>query len=252
MLRYDTRRAFLLRWVYLGGLCIVILAYISRLDLICEVWEKGELLEHDWTLNFITETLCGESLLFVLPVLSTLPFSSSFIDEWKAGITHLAISRIEKHIYLRSKAIVTALSGGFILSAGILFLLIISMIVFLPVEQQQAADTVIGNKPLQSYIELFARYFVCGALWAEVGLFFSTLFNHRFLAWLSPFMIYYLLIIFHERYFEWCFVLYPKEWLIPEREWFFNNWSICLWLLVLTAFAGWGFVKIGGRRLVSG
>jgi len=250
MLRYDTRRAFSFRWLYLGSFCIVILACISRLDVIREVWETVELLEPGWTMSFVIETLCGEILLFILPVLSTLPFSSSFIDEWKAGMTRQAVSRIEKRTYLRSKAIVTALSGGFILSVGSLCLLIVSMVVFLPIEQS-VTDTVMDNKPVQSYIALFARYFVCGALWAETGLFFSTLFNHRFLAWLSPFMIYYLLIIFHERYFEWCFVLYPKEWLIPERQWGFDNWSICLWLLALTALAGWGFIKVGERRLAS-
>lgn len=99
------------------------------------------------------------------------------------------------------------------------------------------------------YMKLLSRYFCVGALWAELGLLISTCLNHRLMAWLSPFIVYYLLIILCERYFPKCYVMYPGEWIAPTMQWPLEQWSICLWLLFLTAILGYVFYRTGERAL---
>lgn len=249
MLYYDTKRAFLLRYINIGVFCFLIMTFILRMDVIIKVFEEKKQLEHGWALTFVLETLMNESLLFFLPILSSLPYSTSFIDESKAGSTRLAISRVKKSAYLHSKALTCALSGSYILAAGVLSVLVVSLIIFAPMEQPIAEN--IENSQNLLFIKMLLTYSISGALWAEVGLFFSTLLKHRLMAWLSPFMLYYLLIIFQERYFEWCYILYPKEWINPKNLWPMDNFSVSLWLLTLVLFVGYAFIKVGERRLKS-
>ena len=79
---------------------------------------------------------------------------------------------------------------------------------------------------LGKYGQMLCQFFAFGALEAEIGMWISTLVNHRYMAWLAPFMSEYLLIILCERYFPECRVFYPPDWLVVQADWPLHGWSV--------------------------
>lgn len=250
MLLYDAKRAFSVKWIYIGVLLTVAITVFIRLDSIMEVVRNGEFLESGWTQEFLLDTLSDEAMLFFLPVLCSIPYSSSFTDELKSGITKFTFCRIKRMVYLRSKVVATALSGGCVLTVGALVVIMMANIIFLPLESMSVTEAEAVQEVANPYMRLLFRYFCFGVLGSVTGLWISTRVNNRFLAWTAPFMVEYLLIIFYERYFTWCIVLYPKEWLQPSENWPLDGLSAPLWMLCLSLFAAWAFIHSAERRLL--
>lgn len=248
MLLYDRKRAFLARWVYLGAFITIIFVVLTRIETVTEVVHKREALPQGWIMRFVEESLTGDVMLFYLPVLCTLPYASSFVDELKSGITRFSLTRVSRKKYLCSKVWAASLSGGCILVMGALAVMAAFTVFFLPLEEKKYTSVLVG-KLIGNYMQLALRYFCLGALDSTAGLLISTLVNNRYMSFMAPFMAEYLLIIFHERYFSWCRVLYPKEWLNPSGNWPGDSWGVLLWLLCITIFLAWEFVKAGKRRL---
>jgi len=94
-----------------------------------------------------------------------------------------------------------------------------------------------------------AILFLSGAFWSLVGFTFSSLTMSKYMAYASPFISYYILIILHERYFEKLYVLYPKEWLFPSDAWVLGNLGVILLLAELMAVVSLAFVITAKRRL---
>ena len=69
------------------------------------------------------------------------------------------------------------------------------------------------------------------------------------MAYASPFVVYYVLIILHERYFADFFVLYPKEWLAMSEPWVLQNLGVWIQLLMLCVFISLLFGMTAKRRL---
>lgn len=248
MLIYDARRAFDFRYLYACSIVMVLLAGITSLDSVVQIMDQTDMLETGWALQFTIKILEQESMQFLVPILCTFPFASSFIDEWNSGMIRHVVSRIGKKQYLSSKAVTTACAGGTVLFAGGFLVFVVAQIIFARMERT-LTDMKFYQEGLLELLCLLCRYFSAGAFWAEVSLAISACLNHRFMAGLSPFVIYFLLVIFYERYFSWCSVLYPREWIMPEQEWPLKQWSICLWLLFLAAVVGYIFCRIGERKL---
>ena len=69
------------------------------------------------------------------------------------------------------------------------------------------------------------------------------------MAYASPFVLYYVLIILYERYFDTLYVLYPKEWTNPSAFWMWGNAGVVLLLLELSIISGLLFFHAAKRRL---
>lgn len=138
----------------------------------------------------------------IFPLLCTVPYATGFVDEYKSGIYKFVLVRKERKKYIISKAITNAIAGGSILVAGTVAFILCTWIVFLPMEKG-FSWRIIQNF-LGKYGQMLCQFFAFGALKAEIGMWISTLVNHRYMAWLAPFMSEYLLIILCERYFPEC------------------------------------------------
>ena len=248
MLQYDVRRAFVFRYIYICPLVIAIIAWMTGLDSMLDILNQTSVLEAGWSIRFTMKVFEQINIQFILPVCAALPFSVQFVEEWKSGMIKNAVTRTNKRDYLLSKIVTTACSGGLVLSFSVLFLLGIVAVLF-GGQEAQFDEFEIFRELLIPYIQLLCRYFCVGALWAELGLLISACLNHRLMAWLSPFIVYYLLIILCERYFPQCYVMYPREWITPTMQWPLEQWGVCLWLLFLTATVGYGFYRVGERAL---
>ena len=110
-------------------------------------------------------------------------------------------------------------------------------------------------KDVESYIDITSTIitqllllFLNGGLWAVLGMTMSTIMESKYIAYASPFIVYYLLVILYERYFPNAWLLYPKNWLDPEI-WPYGVGSAALFLLELTFLCGLVFYIRGKRRL---
>ncbi|MCM1179337.1 MAG: hypothetical protein NC347_03710 [Clostridium sp.] len=248
MLKFDRQRAFSVYTIWVYPLILVSILFVTGFDSIVAIAKQTEPLQSGWTLEFVIKTLQQEGVQFALPVFAVLPFSSAFVDEWKSGMIKNIAGRIEKQEYLCSKATAVACAGGVTLALGALFFFGLSFFLFGRLEMGILEQETVKEN-LVCCIQLLFRYFLNGSLWAEVGLLVSSKLDSRLMAWLSPFMIYYLLIIFYERYFSWVHILYPREWIAAKQQWPLEQWSLCLWLLLLVYVTGCIFYRIGERIL---
>ena len=127
---------------------------------------------------------------------------------------------------------------------GILLAWGTSALLFLPMEKVAEASSEASAILLKTCELLFLN----GGLWAVMGMTMSTIMESKYIAYASPFIVYYLLVILYERYFPNAWLLYPKNWLDPEI-WPYGVRSAAAFLLELTVLAGIVFYIRGKRRL---
>jgi hypothetical protein len=68
-------------------------------------------------------------------------------------------------------------------------------------------------------------------LWAVLSATLAVWTNNQYIAYGGSFVICYLLVILHDRYFQEFYYIYPYEWMCPENVWVFENNGIVLLLL---------------------
>ena len=107
---------------------------------------------------------------------------------------------------------------------------ILSTLLFLP-KEAALPEGMMPNDSFRWIMERALLMFCSGAFWASVGLTFATLTNSKYMAYASPFTIYYFLIILYERYFDTLYVLYPKAWLNPSDSWMWGSTGVVLMLI---------------------
>lgn len=202
--------------------------------------------------GFHAQTLLGalssDIMLLCVPILAALPFTSAFLDDYKSGYLKEFLPRSGKSRYIKGKVAATALSGGLCLFIGIFVAYIIFNLVFTPMElvpeegimQQPMFPQVLGSACI---------FFLCGSLWALVGALFASVTLSRYMAYASPFIIYYVLVILSERYLKNIYVLNPKEWLRASESWPGGGWGDALMLTVLIAAVSLGLAVSITRRL---
>ena len=154
--------------------------------------------------------------MMVIPILCTLPFATSFVDELNSRFIRGYLPRAGRKRYLISKSAATALSGGISVFGGLIILLLIYTILFPPSGVEQAGAM------LDEYGFTYAIYFKCallvllgGCLWSLVGGIWAAATRNPYMAYACPFIIYYVLSSFQQRYFKAYYILNPQEWIMP-------------------------------------
>ena len=82
-----------------------------------------------------------------------------------------------------------------------------------------------------------------------LGMTFAALTDSKYMAYASPFVLFYLLIILYERYFDKLFVLYPREWLNPSPRWVFGKIGVAVLLTEFSVLMALAFAYAAKRRL---
>lgn len=231
----------------LGTVGIVIL---SSLDGITTAFRSKNLQEYGLHAELLLNALSSETMILALPILCSLPYTTSFVDDIKSGFIKEYLPRTTIRHYLANKICVCGLSGGLSLSLGILIAYSILVLLFTPIEAEP-----IRNADAPVYIALIMckviLFFGSGSFWAIVGMLFATLTKSKYMAYASPFVTYYILIILYERYIDSLYILYPKEWILPSDVWVFDSWGVVILILELTAIVSLFFCIAAKRRLQS-
>lgn len=214
-------------WLSSIGMTVAIL--VASLQKILNFSQGAVTRQYGFHATLIMDALKSDTVTLILPLLCTLPFATSYVDDVRSGFLKLYLHRSGVRPYVKGKLTACGLSGGLSLLLGILAAYGLALLVFLPMEPSPnpTKDTTPYFAQLLAQAALF---FVSGAFWALIGFLFAALTMSKYMAYASPFIVYYLLIILHERYFENLYVLYPKEWIFPQKPWFMGNFGVVLLL----------------------
>ena len=236
------------RGFLIGFLAVACLLFLSSIEGILSAFRSETLLSNGYHAEFVMSALSSDAMTLALPIVAALPYTASFVDDVKSGFVKAYLPRTTTNGYIFGKLSACVLSGGVVLALGILAAYGISALLFTPMEAVPAE----GAEAPAYFAELMGKvllFFCSGAFWSLVGLLFATLTGSKYMAYASPFVIYYVLIILYERYFDTLYVLYPKEWLMPSNRWYFGNLSVAVWVGELIVIASLCFYPAAKRRL---
>ena len=246
----DIRRALSGRGFIVGLMGMALVITLSSLSSIIEAVRSTEPLQNGYHAQLILSALSTDWVTMAISILCTLPFTAAFVDDIKSGYIKQYLHRSGANRYIRGKLIACGLSGGLVLLFGILLAYALSALVFTPMElaltKEEIAQPYFAKMILVSF-----TLFLSGAFWSLVGFTFAALTMSKYMAYASPFILYYVLIILHERYFETLYVFYPKEWLFPSDAWVMGSFGVILLLAELTAIVSLAFTHVAKRRLAN-
>ena len=180
--------------------------------------------------NIIFQALQSDIVLMVVPIICAIPYTAAFLDEYKSGFIKPYLMKTHMENYIKGKVLAAGLSCGLVLTFGISIAYFLAYLVYSPMEI--AAPEMVS--PILQLIQKAMVFFLCGALWASVGAMLANVSMSKYMAYASPFVIYYVLVILAERYFRSVYVINPKEWLSQYNNWPGGDWGVMLLVLLLT------------------
>ncbi len=233
-----------------GRLCMVILAVVAMIGFslakdLLKLFQNPYLLPAGFHNDLLVQAITSDTFAPALPLLASLPFSGCYVDDIKSKFARFFLLRTSYGRYLASRFLVCFLMGGLVIGAGCCLAWGGIALLMMPMEQAGEGNPAMITLAIQTV--LLAS--LCGGFWAVVGMTMSTLMESKYIAYASPFVIYYLLIILCERYFTDAVLFYPMQWLNPSEGWPFGPWGVAVLLLELTALAALVFFFRGKRRL---
>jgi hypothetical protein len=247
-IKSDISRALTSRSFIIAVIGTVLVLILSSLESIISIAQADGMLSYGYHAQLIFDALSSDAMTLALPILSALPFTAAFVDDIKNGYIKLYLHRSSVRTYIQGKLMACALSGGLALMLGILIAYGLSTLIFTPMEltlaKGETAQPYFAQLLLKSAILFFS-----GAFWSLVGFTFAAATQSKYMAYASPFILYYVLIILNERYFENLYVLYPKEWLFPSDKWVLGGFGVIILLAILSAIMSLCFAIIAKRRL---
>ena len=245
----DIKRALTSRGFWIGIAGFVLVIVLSSLETVINLVRNNMPLENGYHAQFVMSALVSDWVTLTIPIVCALPFTTAFVDDIKSGFIKQYLHRAGVSGYIRGKLVACCLSGGLVLFIGIFIVYGLSALVLTPMELTLRAGRT-APPYLAQMIMTATILFFSGAFWSLFGFTFASLTMSRYMAYASPFILYYLLIILHERYFTSLYVLYPKEWLFPSEAWLLGGFGVLLLLFELIAIACLAFTISAKRRLV--
>jgi len=246
----SLRQAFGSHGFKVGIIGTIFCIFFSSVSDILSAFRAEKLIDNGFHAGLIATAVSSDAFTLVLPILCVLPYTTSFVDDVKSGFIKEYLPHTTVREYLTSKIVACMFSGGAVLAIGVAFAYAMSALTFTPMEAALKS----GEVPVNYLAEIVGKVAICmfsGAFWSVLGMTFAALTDSRFMAYAAPFVVYYVLIILHERYFPNFFVLYPKEWLNPQRKWMFGDWGVVLLVMELLILASILFYLVGRKRLES-
>ena len=200
-------KIFLIAVLGMAGVVI-----ISAFNDIIYAARAEELLPAGSCAEMMIRAMSGNAVLLALPLIAALPYTTSFTDDIKSGFVKFYLIRTTKAGYIASKCTAAAIAGGTVVAFGIMIAFCAAAFIFLPNEATNTA----AAETFKTAAEKIFLFFLSGAFWSCTGMTFACITNSRYMAYASPFVIYYMLVILCERYFSNIFIIYPKAWTSPE------------------------------------
>ncbi len=154
------------------------------------------------------------------PVAAALPYAKEWLVEYQSGYIRAYLPRSGRGWYILGKFLACGISGGLALA--------LACWIFMQLHK---------DGPEISLSLVFAS----GMLWAVTAATLAAWTNSRYIAYGGGFVLYYMLVILCERYFESLYCLYPYEWLAPKHTWLFGEAGVLIMLsgIILVLFGAY-------------
>ena len=218
----------------LGVSAILAVICASSFNALLQMLRESTLQPSGYHMTFLLKALTSDTVSPFVAIVSILPFSGNYVDEVKSKFARFSMLRTGYSTHLLSRIVACFLLGGAVILAGVLTAYFASVLIFLPMEK--TGDNEVSQLP--ELIEQCVLLFLNGGFWAVLGMTMSTVMESKYIAYASPFVVYYLLVMLCERYFPKAYLIYPREWLNPSEKWPMGTWGVALYLLELTALLG--------------
>ena len=214
---------------FLAGVLVMAAAVgFAGFDAIHRAFQSEYLMPAGYHTEMIHSALRSDTAIPFIPMAAVLPFAGSFVDDVKSKFARLFCIRSGWTGYLGSRLVVCFLSGALAVVCGAILAWGSAALMLLPRSEAGEVERGILTETLWLYA-------LSGGFWAVVGLSLSTLMESKYIAYASPFVLYYLLVILHERYTPAFYVLDPAEWISPQARWPFGAIGPTAVVLELTA-----------------
>lgn len=227
---------------FLAGVLVMAAAVgFAGFDAIHRAFQSEYLMPAGYHTEMIRSALRSDTAIPFIPMAAVLPFAGSFVDDVKSKFARLFCIRSGWMGYLGSRLVVCFLSGALAVVCGAILAWGSAALMLLPRSEAGEVERGILTETLWLYA-------LSGGFWAVVGLSLSTLMESKYIAYASPFVLYYLLVILHERYTPALYVLDPAEWIAQQDRWPFGAIGPAAVVLELTAvFAVIFIIRAEGR-----
>ena len=245
-IRVDLKRAILNKMFLFSIIGITLCIVIPSVVMLIEQRAAGDLLSGAHLSTFL-EVLSSDIVTFVVPIFAALSYTTSYLDDMRSGYIKFYLSRGKTGQYIRAKLTACGVSGGLPLALGVLLSYGILSIVFGPMELPPKEGMVVQSAAYSVFRHM-VLFFFSGAFWALIGFVLASLTQNKYVAYASPFILYYLLIIVYERYLK-IYCLYPKEWLTPSSYWVLGDLGVILLLTELISLVCVVFIFYARRKL---
>ena len=144
-----------------------------------------------------------------VPITASFPYATTWLLEYENGFIKSYLPRSSRLGYINGKFFSCTISGGLVE--------MLSCWVFVLIKGESAQ------------INLFL-ILISGMFWAAVAAVLAAWSENRYIAYGGGFVIYYLLVILYDRYFEDVYCLYPYEWFQPTHIWVLGDNGIVIML----------------------
>ena len=162
----------------------------------------------------------SQSELFLIAVSMTAAFSYASVfyeGESKNRFVLMSLSRTSYKAYIGTKVFVTAVSGGCcVICAFCLQTIFCIFAVFSTGEFFGEFMGYLGQHMLLSLVQWAGLTALSGAFWAVTGGISAVVMKSRYMAYMAPFILYYILSEFQSRYYPELYFLSPKEWVASK------------------------------------
>ncbi len=232
-----------------SAILIALIALLTSLPTISDMFYGITQVESSNSLYLIQSTLNSKIMMVALPVLCALQCTTVLIDDVKSGFIKEYLPRTTRRAYVSGKCISCATAGALIMPTGAILAHIMLTHIMLPLKPNSAVP--VATSMYGEFFNALIMPSICGAFWSMVGLTFGTLTFSKYTAYASPFVLYYLLIILSERYFEEMYILYPPQWLNPTENWRLGKFGAVLFVCGCIAVLSVLFMCAAKKRIKS-
>lgn len=221
----------------------IIVLYLGMVDEVIVILTGGDKLPAGYVNEFVISALQTKVANSFVPILAVIPFSGKYIEDVKSKFVRFYLVRSGRNFYLLNRISGSFACGGSMFFCGGAAAWSIASLLFTPMEKTVSTS----GFTTQLLLNLIVLFLV-GGMWSVVGMTISSFMESQYIAYTSPFIIYYLLFILCERYFPNAALLYPPNWTNPD-VWPFGALGVAIFLLELTAICGIVFIIRAGKRL---
>jgi len=234
---------------FVSLVAVAVVIFLSSLQQLVDVAKNTDQLATGFHVTFVIHALSQDGLFFITPIAAAIPLSAIYVEDLKSNYIRLFLFRCSRRQYVAGRICGCYLSGGLVLFLGILLAYGVSFLLFAPMEASK--PDLVQGQGIPEVLQAALPFFLSGGFWAVFGLAISTWMESRYIAYASPFIAFYVLVILRERYFYKFYILSPKEWLSPSENWFLGNWGLVIFSLELSFLTALVFALRAGRRLMQ-